>query len=279
MKTIKKIKEMNKESGQLRSGKFTIGFVPTMGALHAGHISLVRKAKKTTDKVIVSIFVNPIQFGANEDFSKYPRPIKADMNILKREGADILFLPSANEMYRERITNISAEKYSSILCGMTRKNHFDGVLTVVAKLFNIVSPDFAFFGEKDYQQLTLVKRMASDLNFNVKIVQCPIVREKDKLAISSRNIYLSDKERREAPIIYNTLSFAKRLFKEGVKIDEIERISKKIIESDSSGRVDYIKIYEDKTLNEVTSKSRHCRIFAAVYFNRTRLIDNMGAER
>ena len=279
MKKIKRINLLLKEIKTIKNQSLTIGLVPTMGALHKGHISLVREAKKISDKVIVSIFVNPIQFGENEDLSIYPRPIEEDIRKLEKAGADILFYPDADEMYRDRTTKVCAEKYASILCGETRKNHFDGVLTVVAKLFNITSPNFAFFGEKDFQQLFLIRKMVKDLDFNVKIIPCPIVREPDMLAMSSRNVYLSKKERSEAPVIYNTLIYARELFAKQVKPAEIEKIAKEIIESNSSGRVEYIKIYESKTLNEPALESRDCRIFAAVKFGETRLIDNIGAKK
>ncbi|PIP14474.1 MAG: pantoate--beta-alanine ligase [bacterium (Candidatus Stahlbacteria) CG23_combo_of_CG06-09_8_20_14_all_34_7] len=275
MKTIGKINRIIKERELLKSRNLTIGFVPTMGYLHNGHISLVRKAKSISDRVIVSIFINPIQFGKNEDLSKYPRSLESDKKKLDEEKVDILFYPSQNEMYKDRITKVSAIKYRPILCEKTRPDHFDGVLTVVAKLFNIISPDFAFFGEKDFQQLFLVTKMTKDLNFNLKIIPCPIVREKDKLAMSSRNVYLSSKERSEAPIIYNTLLYAKKLFVEGVEPKKIEEIAKKLIEENSSGKVDYIKIYDGKTLDEVSENSRDYRIFAAVWFGKTRLIDNI----
>jgi len=275
MKTIGKINRIIKERELLKSRNLTIGFVPTMGYLHNGHISLVRKAKSISDRVIVSIFINPIQFGKNEDLSKYPRSLESDKKKLDEEKVDILFYPSQNEMYKDRITKVSAIKHRPILCEKTRPDHFDGVLTVVAKLFNIISPDFAFFGEKDFQQLFLVTKMTKDLNFNLKIIPCPIVREKDKLAMSSRNVYLSSKERSEAPIIYNTLLYAKKLFVEGVEPKKIEEIAKKLIEENSSGKVDYIKIYDGKTLDEVSENSRDYRIFAAVWFGKTRLIDNI----
>jgi len=275
MKTIGKINRIIKERELLKSRNLTIGFVPTMGYLHNGHISLVRKAKSISDRVIVSIFINPIQFGKNEDLSKYPRSLESDKKKLDEEKVDILFYPSQNEMYKDRITKVSAIKYRPILCEKTRPDHFDGVLTVVAKLFNIISPDFAFFGEKDFQQLFLVTKMTKDLNFNLKIIPCPIVREKDKLAMSSRNVYLSSKERSEAPIIYNTLLYAKKLFVEGVEPKKIEEIAKKLIEENSSGKVDYIKIYDGKTLDEISENSRDYRIFAAVWFGKTRLIDNI----
>lgn len=278
MKIIKNISEMRIEAVKLRKNKKSVGFVPTMGALHEGHISLVRRSKKTADRTVVSIFVNPIQFSPSEDLSKYPKPIKNDIKILEREGVEALFMPSSDEMYRERETSVLNNASSHILCGKTRKNHFEGVLTVVAKLFNIVAPDFSFFGEKDYQQLMLIRKMADDLNFNIKIIGCPIVRESDGLALSSRNAYLTPEERRESPVIYNTLLLAGKLFKESVSISEIERISKKTIEKNSKGKTDYVKIYGNN-LEECDLRSRRCRIFAAVRFKSARLIDNMEVRR
>jgi len=278
MITAKSIKEIRRAADSFRKRGESIGFVPTMGALHEGHLSLVRRSKRIADRTIVSIFVNPIQFSPAEDLNRYPRPIQDDMRLLRSEGTDALFLPAAEEMYSGRETSVRNDSTSLILCGMTRKNHFEGVLTVVAKLFNIVSPDFAFFGEKDYQQFVLIKKMADDLDFRVRVIPCPIVRERDGLAMSSRNAYLSIKQRREAPIIRNTLLYAGKLFSEGVARKEIERISGEMIEENSSGRVEYVKLYTNE-LKECSGSEKKCRIFAAVRFGSTRLIDNTEVGR
>ncbi|MDO8735135.1 MAG: pantoate--beta-alanine ligase, partial [Elusimicrobiota bacterium] len=191
-KFIKKIKQQNK----------SIGFIPTMGALHQGHISLIRRARKENDIVAVSIFVNPSQFAPHEDLKKYPRPFEKDINICKSEGVDVIFAPMLKEMYPENyLAYITVEKLSDIMCGKFRPGHFRGVATIVAKLFNIVQPDRAYFGLKDFQQSVIVKKMVTDLNFPVKIITCPIVREKDGLALSSRNVYLSYEERKKALVL------------------------------------------------------------------------------
>ena len=208
-----KIENVKENIKNWKKEGLTIGLVPTMGALHKGHMSLIKKAKETADKVVVSIFVNPIQFGPNEDFEKYPRTLESDVNICQSLGVDIVFAPAPNEMYGEN-TLLSNNNLTYVcppynvvdmLCGKSRPGHFDGVATVVLKLFNIVQPDFAFFGQKDAQQLFILKKMVKDLNINIKIIGCPIVREKDGLAISSRNIYLSEAERKKALSISQAL--------------------------------------------------------------------------
>ncbi len=213
MKVYKSISSLIKKVREVKKQGYKIGLVPTMGFLHEGHMSLIRKARKDTDYVIVSIFVNPAQFGPKEDFKRYPRAIKRDLMLCEKEGADIIFTPEAKEMYpKDYATYVSVEKITDKLCGASRPGHFRGVSTVVAKLFNITMPDVAYFGQKDAQQAIIIKRMADDLNMSVEIKVMPVVREKDGLAMSSRNVYLNRKERGRAQSIYKSLKSAKKLF-------------------------------------------------------------------
>lgn len=209
LKTINEIRQAHQE---LKTGNITIGFVPTMGALHIGHQSLIEKAKQECDAVIVSIFVNPIQFGPNEDFNKYPRQLETDASLCSRCGVEYIFAPDDREMYpgKYKTTVVPPEYYQNRLCGLSREGHFNGVATVVLKLFNIVQPDRAYFGEKDAQQLAIIKKMVQDLNIPVEIVGCPTIRETDGLAFSSRNQYLSEDAREKALTLYKTLSYAKQ---------------------------------------------------------------------
>ena len=209
-----KIEEVREEVAKWKKEGLTVGLVPTMGALHAGHLSLIKKAKETCDKVVVSDFVNPIQFGPSEDFDKYPRTLDADMELCNKEGVDIVFAPSANEMYGEgqwlsndTLTYVCPPFfYVNTLCGKSRTGHFDGVCTVVLKLFNIVQPDYAFFGQKDAQQVIIIKKMVKDLNVPIQIIQCPIIREESGLALSSRNKYLSDIGKQDALVLSKILN-------------------------------------------------------------------------
>ncbi|MFA5778513.1 MAG: pantoate--beta-alanine ligase [Elusimicrobiota bacterium] len=266
-KFIKKIKQQNK----------SIGFVPTMGALHQGHISLIRRARKENDIVVVSIFVNPTQFGPKEDFSKYPRPVKKDINVCKNEGVDLVFAPEPSEMYPENyLTYITVEKLSDIMCGKFRPGHFRGVATIVAKLFNIVQPDRAYFGLKDFQQSVIVRKMVTDLNFPVKIITCPIVREKDGLALSSRNVYLSYEERKKAVSLSRSLQTAKNLikYKHVKSAEKIISGMRKII-LPRVDKIDYIDIRDAETLEELKYIKKKVVIAVAVSVGKTRLIDNI----
>lgn len=264
---IKKLKLKNK----------TVGFVPTMGALHQGHISLIRCARKENDIVAVSIFVNPTQFAPNEDLKKYPRPFGKDVNICKHENVDIIFTPAPEEMYPENyLAYITVEKLSDIMCGKSRPGHFKGVATIVAKLFNIVQPDRAYFGLKDFQQSVIIKKMVDDLNFPVQIVACPIVREKDGLAFSSRNVYLSCEERKKALSLSRSLQTAKNLIKcKNVKsAEKIISEIKKII-SPNVDKIDYIVFRDAETLEEVKYIKKKVVLAVAVIVGKTRLIDNI----
>ncbi|MEO0097074.1 MAG: pantoate--beta-alanine ligase [candidate division WOR-3 bacterium] len=277
MRVVKKIKEMQKIADRLRERGRIIGFVPTMGYLHEGHLSLVKIAKRKSDICVVSIFVNPLQFGPKEDYQTYPRNFKRDKKLLAELGVDIIFYPNEKEMYPEPcFTYVQIKKLSEGLCGHSRPGHFEGVATVVTKLFNIVKPHIAIFGQKDYQQAVIIKKMVKDLNFDIKIIVAPTVREKDGLACSSRNIYLTEKERKESSVLYRSLILAKKMIKEGEKNPEkIIKEMEKLITTESSGKIDYIEIVDAKTLEpakEITSKV--C-IALAVFFGKARLIDNI----
>ncbi|MEN3013816.1 MAG: pantoate--beta-alanine ligase [Endomicrobiia bacterium] len=288
MKVIRKISLMQNIVNNLRAQNKSIGFVPTMGALHEAHIKLIQKARKENDIVVVSIFVNPLQFGPTEDYKEYPRPIKQDLKICKKENVDFVFNPSVNEMYPEKeiLTYVEVQKLQDILCGKYRPGHFRGVATVVAKLFNIVKPHKAYFGEKDYQQLKIILRMVKDLNYDVKIIPVSTVREKDGLAYSSRNLYLSEKERKVAGSIYKSLLFCKELIlnKKYNSIKKCIQKAKNFLEkllSNVKYEIQYFEIYDDnlKPVNDEISslrKNQKLRIFAAVYIGNTRLIDNIG---
>lgn len=277
MKVVKKIKEMQKIADRLRKKSKIIGFVPTMGYLHEGHLRLVKIAKKKSDVCVVSIFINPLQFGPKEDYHTYPRDFKRDKKLLAQLDVDIIFYPNEKEMYpKPFLTYVQVKKLSEGLCGRSRPGHFEGVSTVVAKLFNIVKPHIAFFGQKDYQQAMIIKKMVRDLNFDIKIVVVPTVREHDGLACSSRNIYLNENERKEARVLYQSLILAKKMIKEGEKKPEriIEEM-RKLITTKSSGKIDYIEIVNAETLEPVKEISGKVCIALAVFFGKARLIDNI----
>jgi pantoate--beta-alanine ligase len=277
MRVVKKIKVMQKLADKYRAEKKIIGFVPTMGYLHEGHLSLVKIAKKKSDLCVVSIFVNPLQFGPQEDYHIYPRNFSRDKKLLKDLGVDIIFYPEVKEMYpEEQLTFVQVKKLSAGLCGRSRPGHFEGVATVVAKLFNIVKPHIAVFGQKDYQQAVIIKKMVKDLNFDVKIIVAPTVREKDGLACSSRNSYLSEKERKEAVVLYQSLLLAKKMIAEGERNpEEIIKEMTKLITTKSSGKIDYIEIVDANTLQPVKEIRGKVCIALAVFFNKARLIDNI----
>jgi len=278
MKTYTSIESLKKELKNLKKKNRSIGFVPTMGYLHKGHISLIKRARKDNDIVVASIYVNPLQFGVNEDYGRYPRDLERDKRMLKENGCDILFAPSDKEMYKEQLVSVRIKDLSEKLCGISRPTHFEGVLTVVAKLFNIVTPDRAYFGEKDFQQYLIIKKMVEDLNFNLKVIACPIVREKDGLAMSSRNTYLSEDERKRALVLYRSLKAGKEIIEKSGDIKKAKETIREIIESEKPDRIDYIEIYDENGLKEITNDTKYCRIFLAVFFGKTRLIDNMRAK-
>jgi pantoate--beta-alanine ligase len=259
-----------------RAGK-SVGFVPTMGALHQGHLSLVRAARAQVDVVIASVFVNPTQFGPNEDFSKYPRDAEKDSAMLAAEKTDYLFLPSVEEMYPPGGTTwVNVEGLSEKLDGRSRPGHFRGVTTVVAKLFNIVQPDFAFFGQKDAAQVAIVNKMVRDLNFDVRIVVCPIVREADGLAMSSRNAYLNPEQRKQALVLYRALMRVQTLADRGESNSARLRVAgQQVMAEESAVGLDYFEIVDRDTLDPVADISGGALVAVAAYVGSTRLIDNI----
>lgn len=266
-----------KARGRLGPGR--LGLVPTMGALHEGHLSLVRAAQAQCDAVAVSIFVNPAQFGPNEDFGKYPRSFARDCELLEREGMNdaLLFAPSAEEMYPAgAATWVTVEGLSQKLCGRSRPTHFRGVTTVVAKLLHIVEPDLAFFGQKDAAQCTILRKMVRDLDLPVKIVVCPIVREPDGLALSSRNAYLSPAERRSATVLHRSLRRVEELVEKGERRSaKLIDVAQRIFLEEPEVRLDYLEIVDNDTLEAVEETSRGALVAVAAYVGTTRLIDNL----
>ena len=276
--TIQSVRSLIKEARD--NGKI-IGLVPTMGALHVGHISLIEEAKKKCDYVVVSIFVNPTQFVPGEDFEEYPRPFKADLDICHKAGVDVVFAPSPEEMYpEENITWVNVEKITEPLCGQFRPGHFQGVTTVCSKLFNIVAPDIAFFGQKDAQQAIVIKRMVADLNMPLEIALCPTVREFNGLAVSSRNKYLSEEQKKDAANIYKSLQKCHQMIDNGVKdaseiIDEMRNILKQV----PSIEIEYISIVDADTLQNIDLITGKVLIAVAVRIGPARLIDNILLDR
>lgn len=277
MRLVEKVVEMKEVAQTLRRQGKIIGFVPTMGYLHAGHLSLVRAARRETAITVVSIFVNPIQFGPKEDFNRYPRDLSRDRAMLEAEGVDYLFYPSSEEMYPPGFkTYVEVTKLQDVLCGRSRPGHFRGVATVVLKLFNIVSPDLAYFGQKDAQQAIIIQQMVRDLNLDIKIKVLPIVRDDDGLALSSRNAYLSQGERRAALAIPRSLEEAVRLVASGEKRAEaIRKQIEKVIEGEPRLKIDYVEVVHPEKLTPVEMIDEGCLIAVAVYCGQTRLIDNV----
>ena len=274
---VKKPEEMTRISKEVLKSSKTIGFVPTMGYLHEGHLSLVRRARKENDFVVVSIFVNPIQFGPSEDYERYPRDLERDLKLLEECEVDVVFNPSVSDMYPEGFsTFVEVNGITEVLCGAKRPGHFRGVCTVVAKLFNIVKPTRAYFGKKDYQQLKVIERMVKDLNFDVEIVGCPIVREKDGLAMSSRNVYLNPEERKSATVLYRSLKLASDLYRKGEKDPNVYRKKmEELIKSEPHvKKIDYIEIVDGETLKPVKEVKEGTLIALAVFVGNARLIDN-----
>jgi pantoate--beta-alanine ligase len=277
MKIQKTVAEMRTASRGVRTAGKRLGLVPTMGALHEGHLSLVRAAKAQCDAVAVSIFVNPTQFGPNEDFSKYPRTFERDCALLEKEGVEFVLAPSVEEMYPGgAVTYVTVEGLSEKLCGRSRPGHFRGVTTVVAKLFHIVEPDLAFFGQKDAAQVVIIRRMVRDLNMPVEIVVCPIVRETDGLAMSSRNTYLDPQQRKSALVLHRSLVRIEELFRRS------ERDSAKLIDAgnevfarEPSVRLDYLEVVDPENLDPVRRISNCALVAAAAFVGATRLIDNV----
>lgn len=259
-----------------RAGR-RVGFVPTMGALHEGHLSLVRAARAQCDVVVVSIFVNPTQFGPNEDLAKYPRSFEQDKAMLESCGVSAVFYPSVEEMYPAGATTwVAVEGLSERLDGRSRPGHFRGVSTVVSKLFNIVQPQFAFFGQKDAAQVAVIRRMLRDLNFDVQIVVCPIVREQDGLAMSSRNAYLSAQERKQALILSRSLERVRRLHEQGeTSPEKLSSAGKQVMAEEPAVKVDYFEVVDPDTLEPVSDVTKGALVAVAAYVGTTRLIDNL----
>ena len=257
---------------------YSIGFVPTMGYLHDGHAALIDQARKDNDKVIVSIFVNPTQFSENEDLNSYPRDINRDKSLCEAHKADIIFSPTSDEMYHDRKAFVNIVELSDTLCGISRPIHFKGVCTVVAKLFNIIQPTNAYFGEKDAQQLAIIRKMVYDLNFPVNIIGVPIVRESDGLAKSSRNTYLSKEERKAATILYKAIQMGKQTIKHGASADSIINTMTEIINTEPLAKIDYVSVVDANTMQPVHEITSPVLVAMAVYIGSTRLIDNFSFD-
>ena len=279
---LHRIEEVREHVKIWKKEGLTVGLVPTMGALHAGHLSLIKKAKETCDKVVVSDFVNPIQFGPSEDFDKYPRTLDADMELCNKEGVDIVFAPSANEMYGEgqRLSNDTLTYvcppffYVNTLCGKTRTGHFDGVCTVVLKLFNIVQPDYAFFGQKDAQQVIIIKKMVKDLNVPIEIIQCPIVREESGLALSSRNKYLTEQGKADALVLSKILNNIKSCYEKG--ITDVQALKETAYDFLTDKHdLEYLEIVDKDSLENKIKADDNSIALIACRVENVRLIDNI----
>lgn len=277
MQIIRTIEELRPILKGWRREGLSVGLVPTMGYLHDGHKSLIVKAVSENDKVVVSDFVNPTQFGAGEDLDSYPRDIERDAAICEAAGADLIFHPKPEEMYfADSCTFVDMDRLTKGLCGKTRPTHFRGVCTVVSKLFHIVTPDRAYFGQKDAQQLAVIRRMVRDLNFDVEIIGCPIVRETDGLAMSSRNTYLNTEERKAALILHKSLVLGKEMAKQGERgVKKVKAAILANMETEPLARVDYVEIVHPDTLEEIERIDGPALAAAAVYIGKTRLIDNL----
>ena len=281
MQAVKSVGEMQRLAGKWRRKGARICLAPTMGYLHAGHISLVRRARKAVGKngqVVVSIYVNPTQFGPKEDFSRYPRDLARDLRLCREAGVDVVFTPSDEQMYGSQrgphfSTYVVEEEMSKVMEGASRPTHFRGVTTVVAKLFNIVQPDFAVFGAKDYQQAAVIKRMVRDLNFPVRIIVSPTLREPDGLAMSSRNKYLQGEQRKNALVLSRVLRALKRA-KKPISVSELKRKAERMVKDTPGARLDYVEFFDPESLEPVKTVRRVTHVALAVFIGKTRLIDN-----
>ena len=279
MQILKTISQLKQYVGEQKAANKTIGLVPTMGYLHDGHLTLARQAKSENDVVIMSIFVNPTQFGPNEDFESYPRDLQRDTLLAESAGVDVVFAPSVEEMYpTDGGIRLLAGRQATILCGASRPGHFDGVIQVVSKLFHLAEPTRAYFGQKDAQQVAIIETLVRDFNFPLEICTVPIVREEDGLAKSSRNVYLSEQDRAEAPHIYAALQKAKAHFTQTKNASEALALAKQHIEENTNGQIDYIEFLSYPDLAEVTHKTTKFLLAAAVYIGKPRLIDNIIFE-
>ena len=275
MKIVGTVKEVREQVKEWKKQGLSVGFVPTMGYLHEGHKSLMDAARKGNDKVVVSIFVNPMQFGPTEDLATYPRDLDHDAALCESAGVDLIFHPEAEEMYEKDFCSfVDMTGLTEGLCGKTRPIHFRGVCTVVNKLFNIVTPDHAYFGQKDGQQLAVIKRMVRDLNMDIEIVGCPIVREEDGLAKSSRNTYLSPEERKAALILSKTVALGKELAKTEKDANKVVEAMQKNIETEPLAKIDYVEAVDALSMAPVEKLEGTCMLAMAVYIGKTRLIDN-----
>ncbi len=276
MKIESTVNAVRNQVKEWRKSGLTVGFVPTMGYLHEGHASLIQAARENNDKVVVSIFVNPMQFGPTEDLASYPRDLEKDSALCASLGADLIFHPEPEEMYHEGFSSyVDMDVLTQELCGLSRPVHFRGVCTVVCKLFHIVAPDRAYFGQKDAQQLAVIRHMADDLNMDIEIVGCPIVREEDGLAKSSRNTYLSEDERRAALILSKSIFLGKELVEKGeTSTEKIVDAMKERIASEPLARIDYVKAVDGRTMQQIQTVQKPMLVAIAVYIGSTRLIDN-----
>lgn len=278
MQVTKTVKETREIVKAWKKEGLTVGLVPTMGFLHEGHVSLIKRAREENDRVVVSVFVNPTQFGPNEDLEAYPRDFERDSTLCESIGADLIFHPEPEDMYDSPCAYVSIEKLSDNLCGKTRPIHFRGVCTVVSKLFNIVSPDRAYFGQKDAQQLAIIKKMVKDLNFDIEIVGRPIIREEDGLAKSSRNTYLNTEERKAALCLSKSVAKGQEIIREGMSADELLKEMKMVIEAEPMAVIDYVSAVDALTMEHVDIIDRPVLVAMAVYIGKTRLIDNFSWE-
>lgn len=281
MKIVNTIQEVRENVKAWRTEGLTVGFVPTMGYLHEGHQSLIQRAAEENDRVVVSIFINPLQFGEKEDLETYPRDMEKDSAICAAAGTDLIFHPAAEEMYgKDFCSFVDMTELTDTLCGKSRPGHFRGVCTVVTKLFNIVKPDKAYFGQKDAQQVAVIKRMVRDLNMDIEIVACETVREADGLAKSSRNVHLNMEERKASAILQEALQVAEKKLEAGVRTSvEIQKTIKEKIDSEAMVRLDYAEIVDLETLRPLNKIEAPALVAAAVYVGKTRLIDNFIYER
>lgn len=275
MKIVKTIKEVRECIMEWRSEGLSIGFVPTMGYLHEGHQSLINRAAEN-DRIVLSIFVNPMQFGPKEDLASYPRDLEHDSRLCEENGVDLIFHPEPEEMYNADFCSYAdMSVLTEELCGLSRPVHFRGVCTVVLKLFNIVTPDRAYFGEKDAQQLAIIKRMVRDLNINVEVIGCPIIRERDGVAKSSRNTYLNAEERKAATVLYGSIQIGKKLIKDGERDAAVLiKVMKEYIEKEPLAKIDYLKAVDAMSMSQVEKLDRRVLVAMAIFIGKTRLIDN-----
>ena len=278
MQVTKTIPETREIIKAWKKEGLTVGLVPTMGFLHEGHGSLIKKCREQNDKVVVSVFVNPTQFGPNEDLAAYPRDFERDSALCESLGADLIFHPEPEDMYDDPRAYVSIEGLSDHLCGRTRPIHFRGVCTVVSKLFHIAAPDRAYFGEKDAQQLAIIRKMVKDLNFDIEIVGCPIVREADGLAKSSRNTYLNPEERQAALCLSCSVARGREIIKTGMKAEELLTEMKAVIEAEPMAKIDYVSAVDALTMEPVETIDRDVLVAMAVYIGKTRLIDNFSYQ-